>query len=108
MARGGAGRGGRIVYVGDDAGARRWVGAATRVVDLRGGMLLPGFHDSHVHPASGGVELAECDVSADSTRELVAAHVARCARERPHVAWLRGRGWQLPVFPHANPDRALL
>src|SRR5215471_14022241 len=43
-------RGGRIVYVGGDAGARAFVGPTTRVVPLAGRMLLPGFQDAHVHP----------------------------------------------------------
>ena len=43
----------RIVYVGDDRTARAYVGSATRVVDLAGRMLLPGFQDSHVHPEHG-------------------------------------------------------
>ena len=38
-------RGNRIVYVGDDEGARAFVGRSTRVHDLSGRMLLPGLHD---------------------------------------------------------------
>jgi predicted amidohydrolase YtcJ len=43
--------GDRISYVGDDATARTFSGPATRIVDLKHRMLLPGFQDSHVHPA---------------------------------------------------------
>ena len=39
--------GGRIVFVGSDAEAARWIGPQTKVVDLAGKMLLPAFHDSH-------------------------------------------------------------
>ena len=45
--------GGRIVFVGTDAAAAAWIGPSTRVVDLSGKMLLPAFHDSHVHPRDG-------------------------------------------------------
>jgi len=41
---------GRIVAVGSDAALAAYVGPDTEVVDLAGGTLLPGFHDSHVHP----------------------------------------------------------
>src|SRR6516164_5075379 len=47
-------RRGRIVYVGTDAGLAAYVGARTRVVDLHGRMLLPGFQDAHIHPISSG------------------------------------------------------
>jgi len=43
-------RGERIVYVGDDEGARAFVGEHTRVHELSGRMLLPGLHDVHIHP----------------------------------------------------------
>jgi len=99
---------GRITYVGDEAGAAKLVGAKTVVIDLRGRMLLPGFEDSHVHPASGGVALGECKLELDTTRAMVLAKIAKCAHETPGTGWLRGRGWQLPVFPHANPSRQLL
>ena len=101
-------RGGRIVFVGDEAGLRHWIGPATRVVELRGGALLPGFHDSHVHPAKHGADLNDCLLHDDTTRALLAAHLARCAREHPDTPWLRGAGWQLQVFPAGNPGRALL
>jgi predicted amidohydrolase YtcJ len=101
-------RGGRIVYVGDDAGVAAFVGAATRTVEIGGGMLLPGFHDSHVHIAAGGLGLATCDLSNDETAEAVVAHVAACARDNPGSAWVTGRGWQLGVFPDARPTRQQL
>lgn len=99
---------GHITYVGDSAGVAGLTGPKTIVIDLHGRMLLPGFHDSHVHPASGGVALGECKLELDTTRAMVVAKIAQCAKASPGTGWLRGRGWQLPVFPHANPSRQLL
>ena len=99
---------GRIAYVGTDVGVRTLIGPATLVIDLRGRMLLPGLGDSHLHPASGGIWLASCLLTADTTRPMVVAHIARCEREIPGTGWIRGRGWALPLFPAANPTRQLL
>ncbi|WP_426112866.1 amidohydrolase [Massilia sp. PWRC2] len=55
-------RGGRIVYVGDDAGAARLTGKRTRVIDLHGRMLMPGLIDGHMHPQSGGSRLLSCSL----------------------------------------------
>ena len=99
---------GRIAYVGTDEGATAYIGPKTMVIDLRGRMLLPGIEDSHLHPATGGVWLASCLLTADTTRAMVIAHVARCGRETPGTGWIRGRGWALPLFPQANPTRQLL
>jgi predicted amidohydrolase YtcJ len=41
---------GRIVFVGANASASPWIGRSTKVLDLSGKMLLPAFHDAHVHP----------------------------------------------------------
>ena len=50
--------GGRIAYVGADAGARAHAGPGTEVIDLGGRTVLPGIHDAHLHPLSGGQLLA--------------------------------------------------
>ena len=55
-------RGGRIVYVGDNAGAKTLIGKATRVIDLHGRMLMPGLIDGHMHPQSGGSRLLNCSL----------------------------------------------
>ena len=98
---------GRIVYVGTAAGARPWTGARTKVVDLTGRMLLPGFHDSHVHPRDG-VELFECDLTGLSSVEAVLEAVRGYAARHPDAAWIRGSGWDLPLFPDGGPTAALL
>ncbi len=38
-----------IVYVGDDIGAREFIGDNTTVTDLEGKLMLPGFIDTHHH-----------------------------------------------------------
>src|SRR4249920_1916532 len=42
-------REGRIVATGSDAEMLTYVGANTRIVDLGGRMLMPGFVDAHLH-----------------------------------------------------------
>ena len=101
-------RGGRIVYVGTDSLAAGLLGPATEVVDLAGGMLLPGFQDAHVHPISSGVELGECHLHQLTTARAVLDSIAACARAGPALPWVRGNGWQLPLFPQANPSRTAL
>ena len=101
-------RQGRLVYVGTSGGARAFAGPATRVVDLEGRLVLPAFRDSHVHPVSAGIELGLCDLNDLKTVDQVTAKIRTCAAERPDAPWILGGGWDLPLFPGANPDRALL
>jgi predicted amidohydrolase YtcJ len=100
--------GGRIVYVGPESGAARWVGPATKVVDLQGKMVLPGFHDSHVHAPWGGVLLATCDLTAATNQEQVLETIRRYVARHPDLPWITGFGWALPIFADANPHKKLL
>ncbi|MRW93321.1 amidohydrolase family protein [Duganella sp. FT80W] len=59
-------RGGRIVYVGDNAGAQKLAGKKTEVIDLQGRMLMPGLIDGHMHPQSGGSRLLNCSLNYES------------------------------------------
>jgi predicted amidohydrolase YtcJ len=101
-------REGRIVYVGGEPGVDALIAPSTRVVDLQTGMLLPGFHDSHIHVAQGGLGLVSCDLSSEPNEEAIALHIAACARENPQAAWVTGRGWQPSAFANANPTRGQL
>ena len=55
-------RAGRIVYVGDNAGVQPLTGKATKVIDLKGRMMMPGLIDGHMHPQSGGSRLLNCSL----------------------------------------------
>lgn len=59
-------RAGRIVYVGDNDGARAYAGKKTEVIDLQGRMLMPGLIDGHMHPQSGGSRLLNCSLNYES------------------------------------------
>jgi predicted amidohydrolase YtcJ len=98
--------GGRIVFVGADEGVHAYVGSDTRLVDLEGRMVLPGFHDSHVHAVSGGIELGQCNLSGLSTRDGLFAAIEECAARTPDDEWLVGGGWDIPLFPDGNPRKS--
>ena len=100
-------RDGLIVYAGPSAGAESSIGEGTRVIDLGGRMVLPGFHDTHMHPR-GGLGLGEPRLDDLESREAILDSVRSYAASHPELAWIRGRGWQLPVFPGANPRKEWL
>jgi len=90
--------GGRIVYVGNDAGAKDYVGPQTQVVDLKGRMVLPGMQDAHVHPISGGIEANGCDLNAATTVEEYVAIIKKYADAHPDSTWIKGGGWLMSAF----------
>ena len=99
---------GKIVFVGSDAGAEAWRGSSTRVVDLRGQMVLPGLHDSHVHLTEGGFALLQCDLTGLTTVQQVLDKVASYAAEHPELTWIVGGGWEATLFPPEGPTHQRL
>ena len=99
---------GRIVYVGTNEGVIPWIGQETDVLSLKGSMILPGFHDSHVHLVTGGIELGECNLLDLDTQKGLLEAIRRYAEAHPDEEWIRGGGWELPAFPGANPNKRLL
>jgi predicted amidohydrolase YtcJ len=97
--------GGEIVFVGSDSGAKKYRGRETRVIDLAGKMVLPGFQDSHIHLISGGMELGQCSLNDLQTKEEILGKVRSYAAENPQKEWIIGGGWPLTAFPAGNPPK---
>jgi predicted amidohydrolase YtcJ len=89
---------GRIVYVGTDAGAKDYIGPQTKVVPLKGRMVVPGFQDVHIHPISGGIEANSCDLNAATTVEGYVETIKKCAEAHPKDPWITGGGWSMAAF----------
>jgi predicted amidohydrolase YtcJ len=102
-------RGERIIAVGSENELAALIGPQTEIVDLDGGALLPGFHDSHAHPIKGGLQNLGCSLSGLDEVDALLARVAACAADTADSgSWVVGRGWSLGLFPDGNPHRDLL
>jgi predicted amidohydrolase YtcJ len=97
---------GRLVAVVPEADLDMYLGPGTEVVDLAGGLLLPGFQDAHAHPVQAGVERLRCDLTTGTTREEYLDLVRGYAHAHPDRPWLLGGGWAMPVFGTAGPQAA--
>jgi predicted amidohydrolase YtcJ len=82
-----------IVAVGSKADVVARIGPRTRVVDLGGRTLLPGFADSHAHLLGIGYQRLDVDLMGTTSYAEVVARMARAVRGRPRGEWIRGRGW---------------
>lgn len=98
---------GKILAIGEDADAALPPGPREHL-DAQGGLVLPGFQDSHVHPHHAGRNLVQVDlVDADTIDEYLAIIVAYAAAN-PEQSWIAGGGWSMPAFPGGVPTRELL
>lgn len=86
-------RDGRIMAVGDDTEVMPLIGEGTRVIDLDGAFVYPGFTDSHVHLAGVGERELTLNLEGisgiDELQETLAAEVVK----REPGEWITGRGW---------------
>ncbi len=101
-------RGGRIAAVAPDEELRDLVGTVTEVVDLAGGLLIPGFQDAHVHPVMGGVDLLRCDLHDAVDAEDSLAKIAAYATGHPNLEWIVGGGWWMSHYANGTPTREAL
>ncbi|WP_434721579.1 amidohydrolase [Mesorhizobium sp. RIZ17] len=101
-------KGGRIVAVGEAADVAALTGAATRVVDLEGAMMMPGIVDVHAHLMMGGqAELFELRFPPTASFETLIARVGEAAAKAPEGSWIIGGQWGSDLLPKLNRLEAL-
>lgn len=96
--------GGRILAVVPEAEAEAHRGDGTRVVDLGGALLSPGFQDAHIHPVGGGVELLQCNLAEAVDAEDALRRIADYAAANPD-GWILGGGWAMDHYAGGAPTR---
>ena len=95
-----------IVAVGSDAEIGALATRDTKIVDLSGRMLMPGFVEGHIHPFMGSFMTSGVDLQLPTAREALAA-IARYAKAHP-TGPIRGFGWRVDMFPPEGPTRETL
>ena len=99
---------GKIAYVGSSSGAKKYKGPNTRLVDLDGKMVLPGFQDAHVHPIEAGMAYLGCSLHDGKSVEDYVLIVKECAQQSPEATFIDGGGWTMDLFEDGLPDKRLL
>ncbi|MDG1859286.1 MAG: amidohydrolase family protein, partial [Emcibacteraceae bacterium] len=101
---------GMISYVGDNNGVNSLIGSETEVTDLKGQMLLPGFHDSHTHVLIGVATDTECDLIRIDSAEGVYEKLRSCQSLEGFGPdkWIIGSGWGDFLWPNAEPNKEIL
>jgi predicted amidohydrolase YtcJ len=101
-------RDGVIVAVGAPDDVAGLIAPGTEVVDTTGMLVVPGFHDAHVHPVQAGVELLQCDLTGTADAADCLRRVAAYAAAHPDEPWIVGAGWSMEFFPGDTPTAAAL
>jgi predicted amidohydrolase YtcJ len=81
---------GRVVYAGDDAGAKAHASPGSEVIDLAGRTTTPGLNDAHAHPMMVGYALRDLDLSPDRHASITDLQglVREAAAATPARTWM--------------------
>ena len=89
----------RIAAVGANEAIRSRQSPKAQVIDAGGKLVIPGFHDAHIHFLSGSLGLTNIDLTGICTLETMQQKIAEYARAHPQKQWITGRGWEYYCFP---------
>jgi predicted amidohydrolase YtcJ len=99
----------RIAAIGLSKDIKRLAGPATRVIDARRRLVLPGFNDAHTHFLSGGFQLSSVDLRDANTPQEFAERIRRFAQQIPSGRWITGGDWDHERWPEAKlPTKELI
>ncbi len=100
---------GVIQLVGSQSDVIKNADESIEIVDLRGRMMMPSFHDAHAHPIWNGMDFLQCSVFDLLTINEIQERIRACLEE-DHVktsGWVVGAGLNAGLFPAANPNKSL-
>jgi len=88
-----AASGDTILAVGDAASIQKLITPRTHVLDARGGMVAPGFIDSHVHFLEGGLSLGSVQLRDARSKAEFVTRIKAYAATVPPGTWITGGDW---------------
>jgi len=102
-------KGNKIVFVGSSSDARAFTGKESKVVDLKGKMMLPGLVDAHQHIVAGPMAaLVGVDLLGLETKDEIIEKLKKYAAENPGADLVRGGGWEKSLFGDEGPKKSEL
>lgn len=89
---------GRIVNVCTNEEIRRWIGKNTKVINLDGKTVVPGFIDTHIHVADFAKFLTWLNLKDAKSIEELKNNLRKHARKTRKGKWIIGHGWDQARF----------
>jgi len=88
----------KILEAGSTVEIKKLIGANTRVINLKGDLVLPGFIDSHAHFIDGGFSLLSINLRDVKTREEFVEKIRNKAEELGKGGWILNGDWDHQQF----------
>ena len=98
---------GKIAALGSDDAIAHYIGPHTKVLDLHGAFVTPGFIEGHGHLVDTGDSLMQLNVGMAPNWDAIVAMVKAAVAKAKPGEWIVGQGWQQSKWnkvPQPNID----
>lgn len=102
-------KGNSIAAVGKNADILLLADSSTKIIDLKGKTVIPGFNDAHVHFSETGAQLSSVDLRDARTPQEFVERIRVFASKLPKGRWILGGQWDHENWTPSNlPTAALI
>lgn len=93
----------KIIFVGSNIAAEKAADDDVIKIDLKGKVILPGFHDVHMHPMEVGATTTVFTLNEEETNaENYISAIKTAANRNPNVEWIIGFGHSINTLLEAT------
>jgi predicted amidohydrolase YtcJ len=91
----------------DAPGIKPWLGPNTRIINMHGAFVVPGFNDAHVHIGQSALAKLAIDFTDVQSLAEFQQRIRASIKDRAPGEWLSGFGWDQTLWPgRRDPTRA--
>jgi predicted amidohydrolase YtcJ len=94
-----------IVFVGSTSDAKKYIGDSTKVIDLNGKMVLPGFVESHMHLSLSNLLSQSVFLDANGIREQWLDVIRKTVKENPNKKYFLFLNFRPIIFGPEGPKK---
>jgi len=96
----------RKASAADSPDIKPWLGPSTRIIDLRGAFVMPGFNDAHVHIGQSALAKLAVDFTGVQSLADFQQRIRDNMKDRAPGEWITGFGWDQTLWPgRRDPKR---
>jgi predicted amidohydrolase YtcJ len=94
-------------YSADAPDIKPWLGPNTRIIDMHGSFVMPGFNDAHVHIGQSALTKLAIDFTGVQSLAEFQQRIRENTKDRAPGVWITGFGWDQTLWPgRRDPTRA--
>jgi predicted amidohydrolase YtcJ len=95
-------RGDKLLAVGVESDVMKLKGPATKVVDLQGRFVMPGFNDAHMHLTEAGFKKLTVDLTGVRSVQEFQDRIRKRVETAEPLEWITGSGWDETLWPESQ------